>query len=89
MESQNTEDMDVLHDEDQWTFRPPTLLFPPDRVKIEKVVLPKEWEEIGPAVQDKYREKARWMLANGYRYQVEVEELARGIYNNDPSSFKL
>ncbi len=70
-------------------FRPPTLLFPPDRVPQVKALVQTPWIELGPAVQDKYLTKAYWLIKHNHAPQREPQELAQAIYQNNPAMFEF
>lgn len=70
-------------------FRPPTLLFPPDRVMTPQAPTPVPWEELGPAIQDKYLSKARWLIKNSHVLNRGTDELAQSIYHKNPVMFEF
>ena len=39
-----------------------------------------EWDELPPQDQDEYLTKARYLIDNGYRENIEVEDLAILIF---------
>ncbi len=39
-----------------------------------------EWDELPPQDQDEYLAKARYLIDNGYRENIEVEDLAILIF---------
>jgi hypothetical protein len=71
------------------TFKAPTLLFPPDRVRANVALKLRPWKELGPAIQDKYRVRAHWLLKNGNVHMRDAEELAEAIYTQNPSYVQI
>lgn len=70
-------------------FKPPTLLFPPDRVAIARIKPQTPWIELGPGIQDKYRVRAHWLIQHSHVLKQDVEELAQAIYEDNPAMIAL
>lgn len=84
-----SQDVGTLPDISPEEFKPPTLLFPPGRVAHAPVVRQTPWEELGPAIQDKYRTKAHWLIQHSHVLKQDAEEFAQAIYYQNPSMFDI
>ena len=42
-----------------------------------------EWFELGTAIQEQYRDHARYLIENGYIFETIIDNLAKRIYDKD------